>query len=147
MLHRLAATAIVLALAAGGPALAQDVYFDWNKKDPRLPDCGAPAVRSAVHRTIARADPDYRNGLAITDLSRIAETGYRKDRPSPLARRYCRATAQTTEIGSSRPRSHKLFYMIEEYQAFAGMGWNVEVCVLGRDRWYVHDAWCRTVRP
>ena len=145
------ATIMLASVLATGAAAAGEVYFDWNKPGPtqgdqaRLPACDSGAVRAAVLRTIERADPDYRRDFSITALGRAAQTGFIKDRPSPLARRYCRASAETQE--GARRRHRKLYYMIEEYQAFAGIGWNVEVCVAGRDRWYVHDAWCRTVRP
>ncbi|AXS41426.1 cytoplasmic protein [Breoghania sp. L-A4] len=147
---RLATIMLALALATSAPAAA-DVYFDWNKPGAgqtdraRLPACDAAPIRAAVLRTIERADPDYRRDFSIKSLGPGSQTGFLKDRPSPLARRYCRASAETQE--GARLRHRKLYYMIEEYQAFAGIGWNVEVCVAGRDRWYVHDTWCRTVRP
>lgn len=147
MTIRLAALAIALVVSSGSSGLAGQVYFDWNKKEPRLPACDATAVQSAVRRTVARADDEYSRGLSIESVVHIAQTGYVKDRPSPLARRYCRADAHLNQSGVTHPRKHKLYYMIEEYQAFAGIGWNVEVCVSGHDRWRVYDAWCRTVRP
>lgn len=164
MLARIAALTFVTTLTAlavlapavlfpsGTGAFAGGVYFDWNRHEPRLPQCDAVRVLSAVKRSVARADADYSGGLSIEDLAQVMETGYRKDRPSPLARRYCKANAltqqpDTQQSGIPQRRLHKVYYKIEEYQAFAGLGWNVEICVLGHDRWNVYDAWCRTVRP
>lgn len=134
---------LIAALCASlAPAAAGGVYFDWNTSEPRVPHCDAPSVRSAVQRTFARADVEYRRGVTIEAIHKIGQTGYTRGQPSPYARRYCRARA---DMSDGRTRS--VFYMIEEYQGFAGLTWNVETCVAGFDRWHVYDAWCRVLRP
>ena len=60
---------------------------------------------------------------------------------SPIERRYCQATARLSD-GQDRP----IWYLIEYGQGFAGIGDNVEFCVLGFDRWNVYNSACRVLR-
>ncbi|ADZ69652.1 hypothetical protein [Polymorphum gilvum] len=132
----------VLAASLAGPALATErVYFSWNT-EPRLPACDEGSVRSAVAGTFARADADYYGGRMIVTLDRVAEVSPRPGGVSPLARRYCEGRATLTD-GSVR----RVYYKLVEHAGFVGLSWNVEACLAGLDKWYVHDARCRTVRP
>lgn len=60
---------------------------------------------------------------------------------SPIERLYCSGTVRLTS-GESRP----IWYLIEYGQGFAGLGDNVEFCVLGFDRWNVYNGACRVLR-
>jgi hypothetical protein len=78
----------------------------------------------------------------IVDFRNIHENRYLPayaDRP--IARRYCGATAYTSD-----GRSHPIWYLIEEGAGFAGLGGNVEFCLLGFDRWHVYNGACRVLR-
>ncbi|MEI2383655.1 cytoplasmic protein [Breoghania sp. JC706] len=134
----LTATLVCLLFA---PAHAEGVYFGLTGGPTSLPLCDAPSVQSAVRRTIARADTDYRGGISIEKMDLVGQTGYALDTPSPVARRYCRARAYL-----SNGRLHPVYYMIEAYSGFVGVSWNVEACLPGFDRWRVNDGNCRVVR-
>lgn len=80
--------------------------------------------------------------VGIVDFYGISETRYlpqREDRP--IDRRYCHAT-----VALSDGYNRDLWYLIEKPMGFVGFGSNVEFCVAGFDRWYVHGAHCQAIR-
>jgi len=124
------------------PAMADErPYFSWGG-EPRVPDCAAPGVQRAVAGQIARADADYIGDLRIRALTRVVETAYTINRPSPYARRFCEARAQMSD-----GRTRRVYYAIMEHSGFVGVSWNLRACVAGLDPWRVYDGRCRTVRP
>jgi len=145
--------AVLLAFAAGfavevAPAEAGGRHTIHIPDDPRgegeLPYCSDERVLRKIVRLFRKADRwTWRRGLEIEAISRTYQrrvrhrTGY-----GSIGRRYCGARAH---FNNGRRRT--VHYLIEEHQGFASMSWNVEFCVVGLDRWLVHDAWCRTVRP
>lgn len=60
---------------------------------------------------------------------------------SEFTRRYCEATAYTSD-----GRRHAIWYLIEERAGFAGLGQNVEFCLVNFDRWKVYNGLCRVLR-
>ena len=138
----LIAATLLLAVAASAPAAAEErPYLSFNG-EPRLPACAAPAVRNAVTSQIARAHPDYIDGITIQAMERVVETAYIVNRPSPYARRYCEARAEMSD-----GRTRRVYYAILEHGGFVGLRWNLRACVAGLDPWRVYDGRCRTVRP
>lgn len=142
-LIQLSCTSLLALVLAGSSALATDnrAYFSWNK-DPRLPDCTAGSVQAAVAGTVARARDSYAGGRTITGIERIQEVQYRDNDVSPLARRYCRGTANLSD-GSV----HSVHYKLVEHAGFVGIGWAVEACLAPLDKWRVYGAYCSTTRP
>jgi hypothetical protein len=61
---------------------------------------------------------------------------------SQIARRFCQAMVILSD-GHQRP----IWYLIEDGTGYAGIGDNVEFCVLGLDRWLIYNGACRTLRP
>jgi hypothetical protein len=59
---------------------------------------------------------------------------------SPIARRYCGATAVLSD-----GRKRDVWYLIEDGMGFVGIGDNVEFCVSGFDRWMVYNGRCRVL--
>jgi capsid protein len=79
--------------------------------------------------------------VEISDFRRIHEHRYEpKTEDSPIARRYCGATALLSD-GHQRD----VWYLIEYGMGLAGIGNNVEFCVSGFDRWKVYDGRCRVL--
>lgn len=140
----IALTAAVVAVlpAALAPAAAETRAYLSLNKDPRLPDCTASSVQSAVTRTLSRAKADYAGGVRIKDMIQIRETAYRENGVSPLARRFCSAKASLSD-GTTRT----VHYKVEEHAGFVGVSWNVEACIWPLDKWHVYGAHCQTVRP
>ncbi len=117
------------------------LYFS-PKTDPRLPDCTAGSVHGAVKRRFNGARKSYSGGVKLVSIESVREVRYQADGVSPVARRYCRATA-TLSDGSDRP----VFYMVEELAGIFGIRWNVEACVPQFDKWRVYGGYCNTTRP
>lgn len=59
----------------------------------------------------------------------------------PIARRYCQATAYLSDGAR-----HTVWYLIEEGMGFAGVGNNVEFCLVNFDRWHVYNGRCNVLR-
>ncbi|NBN63296.1 cytoplasmic protein [Pannonibacter tanglangensis] len=140
----LAVAALLLsgATLSGTAVQAQERVYFAVTSEPRLPACSDASVQGAVAGRVASADAIYYGGRTITGIERIAEVGYRADGISPLARRYCSGIA-TLSDGSR----HGVHYALVEYNGFASVGWRVDACLEGLDRWHVHNGGCRTVRP
>ncbi len=137
----LSALTVCASLAAPASADESRAYFSFGG-EPRLPDCTAGSVQSAVAGAIARARRDYYNGRTILNIDEITEVAYRANGISPLARRYCRGKASLSD-GSYQ----SVHYLVEEHAGFVGISWNVEACLAPLDKWHVYGARCSTARP
>lgn len=106
--------------------------------------CANSAVRSTIQHRF-RYQVTHVPQLAdvdIVDFYGASQTRYHPaTQNSPIARRYCRATARLSD-----GRDRTVWYLIEYGQGFAGIGDNVEFCVSGFDRWNVYDSNCRVLR-
>ena len=60
---------------------------------------------------------------------------------SEFTRTYCEATAYTSD-----GQRHAMWYLIEDRAGFAGLGHNVEFCIVNFDRWKVYNGRCRVLR-
>jgi capsid protein len=60
---------------------------------------------------------------------------------SEITRTYCEATAYTSD-----GKRHAMWYLIEDGAGFAGLGDNVEFCLVNFDRWKVYNGRCRVLR-
>lgn len=140
---RIALSALALIGMTASSALADShrVYFSTSG-EKRLPDCTASSVQGAVRNRIGRAIPSYYNGLRVLGLDNIQEARFEVNGVSPVARRFCSGTADLSD-GSRQT----INYLIEEHAGLFGIGWNVEACLGGRDKWHVYGAKCSTVRP
>lgn len=140
---RFALTVLTLCASLAAPASAEEnrVYFSFGG-DPRLPECTAASVQSAVAGSVASARRDYYNGRTILGIDEIQEVGYKVNSTSPIARRYCRGKANLSD-GSFQ----SVHYMVEENSGFLGISWNVEACLAPLDKWHVYGAYCSTTRP
>lgn len=136
-----ALSALALSAIITAPALAGEhrVYFS-TKGANQLPGCSAASVQRAVQKTVTRAIPSYYNGVQIVDLHKIRDTTFRVNVVSPVARRYCSGTAKLSDGSRVRVK-----YLLEAHAGLFGIGWNVETCLTGRDKWYVYGGSCRSL--
>lgn len=108
-----------------------------------VPFCDTPGVLSKIASRFAYASHGaYQTFVEIEAIERVRELAFKPGDPGLIDRRFCQGHALLSD--GTHP---KVYYMIEERQGFASIGWNVEFCLPGHDRWHVYDAWCRTVRP
>lgn len=106
-----------------------------------LPACTDPKVLTAALKFTNKAEPVYR-AERVAAIDNVFEEDLDVNNPSPLARRYCRGRA-VLEDG----RVTAAFFRLEEQGGFVGLGWSVNVCLEGYDKWRVYDGFCRTARP
>ncbi|MDQ0316673.1 hypothetical protein [Amorphus orientalis] len=105
-----------------------------------LPACGDAKVVNAAMKFTNGAEPVYR-AIRVAAIDQVYERSLEVDNPSPLARRYCQGRA-VLEDG----RTATAYIRIEEAGGFVGLGWAVNVCLDGYDKWRVYDGHCRTAR-
>jgi len=135
--------ATLVALGSGTVAASAADLVMVRVDDPGV--CGHSAVLgkiSSKFRHQVRHVPNLPQ-VDIDDFYRVSESRYlpqRQDRP--IDRRYCHA-----KVALSDGRSRDIWYLIERPMGFAGVGSNVEFCVSGFDRWFVHGGRCLAVRP
>lgn len=112
----------------------------WRGK---LPSCDEPAVLAKVQSRVAYGAPRVLGySLAIETFDGIRQDASKVHGKGWIDRRYCSATAWL-----SNGKSSEVVYLIEATQGFASIGWGVQSCLPGYDRWRVYDAWCRSIRP
>jgi len=143
---KLLATSILAGgLAAAAPASAAD----YLAVRPPVAPYGQPTICSdnGVLATIDhRFDYTDRHllhaGLDVIDFSNMRETAWRpSDETHLIERHYCVANVV---MNDNRP--HTVFYLIEGTMGYAGIGDNVEYCIVGLDPWHVYGADCDSVR-
>lgn len=142
---RSTALAVGAVLLSAVPALAADLRLATLEVD--VPACDAPRVLSRIRSDFAygMAHVEKRD-LAIAEFGRIRSQGAGVNDPSPIPRRWCYAPVTLTD-----GRRSTAYWRIDRALGFAAPGYadltdGVESCVLGHDRWYVHDGTCRTAR-
>lgn len=134
------ALALSLLISTGAVASAADYSrepeYGWS-------ECGEESVLSYIAKTFAWAERNtFRTGLEIDGIDAVEETPVGYDRPGYIDRIYCKAQAWISD-GSSEP----LYYMIARPLGFAGYGRAVYFCLPQYDRWHVHGASCRSLKP
>lgn len=140
MIRSLLALAAFLGLAAAASAA------DANRDEPPLPPsiCDDPRVLKHIAERFAWAEHNtWRTGLALVDFDQVdVQTSRVLARPGLVDRVYCRARAYLSD-GTTEP----VYYVIAHPLGFAGFGRGVEFCLPHYDRWRVHGAACRSLRP
>jgi hypothetical protein len=118
-----------IAQFAAVPARAYDSF----------PECEAPSVHGVIINRFNQAEArTWLDGVRIRYIDRTKERRVVAFGPAPILRRYCRGRA-LLEDGHYRT----IHYLIEDPMGLAGVGWNVEFCLSGHDRWRVYDGNCR----
>lgn len=135
------AAASLLSTAATGQAadyFVRGVYAS----DPGI--CGNTRVLGTISNKFAyqvRHVPNLPQ-VDIVDFRSIRQNSFiPAGENRPIERRYCMATVMLSD-GLTRTA----WYLIEHPMGFAGIGSNVEFCVLGFDRWKVYGGDCRVLR-
>lgn len=107
-----------------------------------FPGCESSAVQSKIINRFNWAEANtWYDGVRISYIDRTVERPVRGYGQVPILRRYCKGRAHL-ENGHYRT----IHYLIEDPMGLAGVGWNVEFCLSGHDRWRVYDGNCRVLR-
>jgi hypothetical protein len=141
--------AVLVALflfAPTQPVTAADAtfYSSPHRAAPwKGPDCDAPEVLGRIVARFARTEAAYwHTGVRMAGIVGARQAAFRDRNPMLTAIRYCTATAYLTDGAR-----HDLVFWLRSEQGFAGMGWGVEYCLVGRDRHMSHAPQCRMLRP
>ncbi len=107
-----------------------------------FPQCDDTKVLSKIVRRHNRAENrTWQRGIELDNIYNARERQTLAGGERQINRRYCRAHAEL-----SNGRQPVVHYLIEQRQGFASIGWNVEFCIPGLDRWMVYGGSCRVLR-
>jgi capsid protein len=140
-----AALASVFCIAACMPAEAADIIAAAPSYHAQAPQaCAQGWVLSRIAGKF-RYQVTHVPNLPDVDLVDFRDIRQNRYEPamsdSEITRTYCEATAYTSD-----GRRHALWYLIEDGAGFAGVGDNVEFCLVNFDRWKVYNGRCRVLR-
>jgi capsid protein len=144
--HAVAALASLFCLAGSyAPAAAADMIAPATGYYEQAPQaCAQGWVLSRISGKF-RYQVTHVPNLPDVDLVDFRDIHLNRYEPaasdSEFTRTYCEATAYTSD-----GRRHAMWYLIEDGAGFAGLGHNVEFCLVGFDRWKVYDGRCRVLR-
>jgi hypothetical protein len=138
-----------IGLAAGRNEAQAASPFELNfwlsgpRYDAVVPLCGEPGALNMIQAHFSEKESQYwASELTIVGFENVREIAWRPWVEGTIPRRYCRATALTSD-GVKRSVS----YSIGEDTGFLGMGYGVEWCVVGLDRNWAYNPSCRMSRP
>lgn len=146
MLRAVLATTLLLAAVSSAFAGSRDLddptvsVGSWSRG--KVPLCDAPSVLNNIAKRYHTANVEtWKTGLSIGAVRKVDQVKWEPANPGLIDRRFCRASV---ELSDGRPSD--LYYLIEERQGFASIGWGVEFCLPGQDPWRVYDGYCRSIR-
>ncbi len=145
---RLSVALMFVALALGWSVPASGDNFTFipsaHRSGPWLgPACESPQVAGRIMAKFNQAEAKYwHTGVRLAHIAYPRETTTRQWDPPIIATRFCSATAYLSD-----GISHELVYWLRSEQGFAGVGWGVEFCLVGRDRDMSFAPHCRMLRP
>ncbi len=134
---------VALAAASGHAAglLEKNFYLSGPRYDGVLPPCEA-ALDQIKYDFGTKERRFWNSDLAIIDFERVTETAFRPWAPDTIPRRYCSASALTSD-----GRNRMVYYSIGEDTGFLGASWGVEFCVVGVDRNWAFNPGCKMAKP
>ena len=138
----LLAAVAVPAASAGTRSLDDPSVTVGSWSRGKVPLCDEPSVIRQISSRYHTANvKTWGNDLAIGSVQRIVQTRWEPANPGLIDRRFCHARV---ELSNGHPDD--LYYLIEERQGIASIGWGVEFCFPNQDPRRVYDGYCRTVR-
>lgn len=137
----IAAAFLIQGLGAAYAVHDQPIEDDIKPITGDLPECDNPRVLKKIYSRFRHAERNtFQHGVEIADVHDIRERFVRYEPHNLLEMRHCIAHADMTD------GSHdQLLYMIQTGMGFAGMGWDVDFCIPGRDYFYAYDGQCRVL--
>ncbi len=146
MMRAVLATALLIALGASAGAGSRSLddptvsVGSWSRG--KVPLCDAQSVLNNIAKRYHTANvKTWQTGLAIGTVTKIDQVKFEPANPGLIDRRFCHARV---ELSNGHPSD--LYYLIEERQGVASIGWGVEFCLPGQDPWRVYDGFCRSIR-
>ena len=128
------------------PAAADNFtfYFDANRSAPwNGPMCDNSGVLNRISAHFNQAEARYwHTGVRMAQITSAREIAFKDWDPTIIARRYCAGSAYLSD-----GMRYDLVYWLRSEQGYAGVGWGVQFCLVGRDRDYTYAPACKMLRP
>jgi hypothetical protein len=137
----LALMPVRMASAAGW--LELNFYLSGPRYEGVLPPCDYQAALNKIASRFNQKENDFwHTDLAIIAFENIRETAFRPWAANTIPRRFC---SGTVEVSDGRKRT--IHYAIAEDTGMIGARWGVEWCVVGLDRNWAYNPFCKMARP
>lgn len=133
------AAAAMPASAAG--LLEKNFYLSGPNYDGALPPCEA-GLDTIAWRFAQKESRFWNSDLQILGFERVRQIAFSPWAPGTIPRRYCGAVAEVSD-----GRKHAVYYSIGEDTGMIGASWGVEWCVVGLDRNWAYNPYCKMARP
>lgn len=105
--------------------------------------CAERSVLREITRRFDRTEAQYwHTGVRMAAITGPRPASTRLWPPETTVIHYCSATAYLSDGAR-----HELVYWLRTVTGFAGYGWGVEFCLVGRDRHMSYAPACRMLRP
>ncbi len=137
----LAASSLLFPVLARPLVPAERRYAPY---DGVLPACGDPAVTERISWNFYQREAEFwDSGLAIAGFGDVREIGYKTNGLDYIPRRYCSARAFLNDL----KEPHRVYYAISDDLGIIGVGFGVEWCIAGLDRYDAFAPNCKMARP
>ena len=133
----------VLALAPANAAglLEKNFYLSGPRYDGALPPCEA-GLDTIAWQFAQKESRFWNSDLQILGFERIRQIAFSPWAAGTIPRRFCGAMAAVSD-----GRKHMVYYSIGEDTGMIGASWGVEWCVVGLDRNWAYNPFCKMARP
>ena len=148
--YLMAALVIGLGALASTPAqrpaqaaglLEKNFYLSGPRYDGALPPCEA-GLDTIAWQFAQKESRFWNSDLQILGFERIRQIAFSPWAAGTIPRRFCGAVAAVSD-----GRKHAVFYSIGEDAGMIGASWGVEWCVVGLDRNWAYNPYCKMARP
>lgn len=144
--RNLAAAAVGLGLLSGPAQGASWFEKNFGLSGPRyeaiVPLCEDPWVLGKIATRFTQNERIYWDPtLTILGFENVRETAFRPWAPNTIPRRFCKGVAHVSD-GKHRP----VYFSVIEDGGMIGAVYGVEFCVVGLDRNWAYNPFCRMAR-
>ena len=137
----LGALALARMPASAAGLLEQNFYLSGPRYDGVLPPCEA-GLDTIAWQFAQKESRFWNSELQILGFERIHQIAFSPWAAGTIPRRFCGALAAVSD-----GRKHAVYYSIGEDTGMIGASWGVEWCVVGLDRNWAYNPFCKMARP
>jgi hypothetical protein len=139
----MAAIGLGCAPASAAGFLEKNFWLSGPRYDAVVPTCEDPAALGKIMARFSEKESKFWNStLEIVEFDRVREIAFRPWAVDAIPRRFCTGTVLVSD-GKKR----RVNYSIIEDGGMIGGTWGVEWCVLGLDRNWAYNPYCKMALP
>jgi hypothetical protein len=141
-------SAVIVAVLGAARAnaaswLEMNFYLSGPRYEGVLPPCDYPDALVKISSRFNQKESMYWNtDLRILTFERIRETAFRPWAADTIPRRFCSGIVEISD-----GTRHTIQYSIAEDTGLIGASWGVEWCVIGFDRNWAYNPYCKMAQP